>query len=134
MNFFDLFNKKKIIELETVIDDLNTKIKRMEIDLGLKDQDWKLVYVLPHKVTINSTKNSSGNLYFKFYEDRYGQRKIKYTTDIPNINSLEFIVMQMEIYHTKVSRWAEGRFDPDIPKYADIPAEEMLHALKGSIE
>lgn len=46
---------------------------------------------------------------------------------------LDSFVKSTDLYHTRVYRWLAGRPDPGIPRYAQVPEEDTVNMLKGSL-
>lgn len=100
----------------------------------LKNDDWRLVKTLS---VDTSYEKSKGKIYFHLFESRKGYRKLDITTSLANLPHYIDIVdsaKKFEIYQEKIYRWEKGRHDPDIPRYTQVPEEDTMNTLKGSIK
>lgn len=98
-----------------------------------KREDWRLVKTISRDVKHDRV---SGKLYFHLFESDKGNRKveIKTTLELPSYINLTDSAKRFDVYQEKIYRWEHGRYDPDIPRYNQIPEEETANALKGKIE
>lgn len=94
--------------------------------------DWRLVKTIAVNVNFN---RQDCKIYLHLLESNKGKRQLKsaITIRLDSYQNLDEIVELLDVYQTKVYRWLNGRYDPDIPRYNDIPAEETANALKGQI-
>ncbi len=100
----------------------------------IKEQHWRLVKTIEHPISITGS-NEKGILFFHLFESDIGNRKISLATTISGFNSdtLKEQTARLNIYQTKIYRWEMGRVDPDIPRYDQVPEEDCMNVLKGSI-
>ncbi len=102
-----------------------------------KRQHWKLVKTFHNNVIhIDRDKKETNQIvYYHLFESDEGKRKVKY--DISYFYSspvpLKTMAQRYKIYQEKIYRWEEGRLDPDIPTYDQIPEEDTANVLKGKI-
>ena len=94
--------------------------------------NWRLVKTVELSVRYTG---SNGKIYFHCYENQRNKRRIELSSTLTMYygDTLESIVSKTEMYNSRIRRWLDGRYDPDIPRYSDIPAEETANALKGTI-
>lgn len=99
----------------------------------VKREKWAYVKIF----VINDVKYKlhSGKVYIHLYESNKGNRKIKSTVTIPEVDTeiIDNFVQRQDLYQTKLVRWLEGRADPDIPCFSQIGEEDTVNALKGSV-
>ena len=98
----------------------------------LTKEKWALVKTYTQSVTYNSL---SGQVYYRLFESDRNNRKVDLTTNI-DIHESDLIrgSKQTKLYNAVIYRWEHGnRNDPDIPRYADIPEEDVMHYLQGTI-
>ena len=108
-----------------------------------KKEQWGLVTTLKTDITLTtSTHNSAviiktedGLLYIHLYESDRGNRRydLQISVDARDKNMIDNYFKKSSLYQTKIYRWLQGRRDPTIPSYSQIPEEETADALRGSI-
>jgi hypothetical protein len=101
---------------------------------------WRLCVTLPYPTGISVSdrygKEEHGSMYFHLFESNKNNRKVQVRTGGISLNSqvkADEFAKNSEFYQVKIYRWLVGRNDPDIPRFADIDAEETVHYLKGTI-
>lgn len=94
---------------------------------------WCLVKTISEDVALNSKK---GKIYFHLHESDRGNRKVEIasTLELPSYLKLDECAKRFEVYQEKIYRWENGRVDPDIPRYNQIPEEETANMLRGKFE
>ncbi len=92
-------------------------------------EDWRLVKT--HRVDVSS-KSILGVLYYHLFESNENNRRIEYDCTIPNVN-LEDGHKIYPVYHEIIYPWMQGRINPEIPRYSEIPEEETAAMLRGKI-
>jgi hypothetical protein len=128
------FFKKKIVEEPPIdeIDELDDIEGKDEIE---DDQDWRLMTTLECGVSLSNRGivSDHGKLYYHLLESDKGQRKIELgCTLVLNDNEIFLASRRMPLYHETVYPWLKGRYSPDIPRYADVPYDDTVKALKGT--
>lgn len=79
------------------------------------------------------TKND-GKLYYHLFESDKGARKVEFAATVrADVNTLHNAATRFEIYQDRIYRWLNGRVDPDIPRYSEIPEEETASMLRGKV-
>lgn len=77
----------------------------------------------------------SGKVYIHLCESNKGNRDISVSSTFPSASEsivLEY-VKATELYNERIYRWLQGRYDPEIPRFQDIPEEDTAAALRGKI-
>ncbi len=100
-------------------------------------EEWRLVKTITEQVDgVSRGTTYSGIVFYHLSESSLGNRKVVVASTMPSIfnDKLDSSARRLEIYQSKIYRWEQGRSDPDIPRFAQIPEDELVHALKGSIE
>jgi len=94
--------------------------------------DWRLVKSLSIDIKFEKIP---GQIYFHLFESNKGKRRmdVQCTLSLPSYIKLEKEAMNSQLYQSTIYRWLNGRYDPEIPRYSDIPEEETVNALKGKI-
>lgn len=92
-------------------------------------EDWRLVKSYRLDVTSESNK---GVLYYHLFESNFGTRQLKYDCTIQNVNLAVGHKMYSE-YHETIYPWLQGRLNPEIPRYHEIPEEETAVMLRGKV-
>ena len=85
----------------------------------------------------NDEKKIKYRFYYRLYESNKGNRKVEFASTSPDligIGALDFIANQRIFYHEKIARWKQGRFDPDVPRFDQVPEEDMANALRGKVQ
>lgn len=69
------------------------------------------------------------------FESDSGKRKADFYVDGEkyNIDKKDSWLKTQDIYQLKVYRWLQGRMDPEIPRYDQIPEEDTANFLKGTV-
>lgn len=107
-----------------------------------KKEQWGLVKTFQVDVRLTTTSNrvhkepdESGVIYMHLYESNKGKRKIENNTTLKADNNkmVDDYVKRTDVYNTQIYRWLNGRRDPAIPTYNQIPEEETAEALRGAI-
>ena len=99
-------------------------------------EDWRLVKTISHPVTYgHRASKDTGIVYFHLFESNTKRRKveIKCTFAMHYGDDLEVMARKLSIYQETIYRWENGRVDPDIPRYDQIPEEETSNVLRGAI-
>ena len=99
-----------------------------------KKEDWRLVKTIEVAIHRNLSEEE-GKLYYHLFESNLGNRKVEYqcTLSFNDSSILEENAKRIDIYQEKIYRWEHGRYDPEIPRYNEIPEEETANALKGKV-
>lgn len=97
-----------------------------------KKDDWRLVGTLSCDITFST---DAGKVYYHLYESRKGKRKINIasTLSLPPYMDINKEAKRFNLYQEKIYRWEQGRYDPEIPRYSQVPEEDTAIALKGSV-
>lgn len=80
--------------------------------------------------------NKAGKVFAQLYESDKGNRRVETActfSEVPQ-HKIDAYVKSTELYHTKIVRWENGRYDPDIPRYSQIGEEDTANALKGRVD
>ena len=108
-------------------------------------EDFRLVKVLEcngvetsYYILGNTTK-VDGIIYYYLYEGDRGNRKCKISTTFKNTTATlkdneEEDAKRLVLYLSTVQPWLDGRYDPDIQSYNQVPHEAMANKLRGSVE
>jgi hypothetical protein len=96
-----------------------------------KKEKWALVKILDQD-TIFEGNPLIYKFYYRLYESKNGNRKVEFACTNPRCD-LKVSASRHPIYQEKIIRWKEGRYDPDIPTYSQIPEEETAVMLRGKI-
>jgi hypothetical protein len=76
------------------------------------------------------------SFFYHLFESDRGNRRVEIahtlTTASRNYDATK-TAKNSEFYHTKIYRWEQGRYDPDIPRYSEVPEEDTANALKGTL-
>ena len=95
--------------------------------------EWRLARTIELSVKYMSM---SGKIYFHCYESNKGARRVEISTTLRSFyygDTPESVAKVTEIYNSRIRRWLDGRYDPEIPRYSEIPADDTANALKGTI-
>ena len=96
-------------------------------------EDWRLVKSFDVEITQTFT-HKDGKLYFHLFESNLGNRRVEFACSIDMENeALAKNARRVEFYQTRIYRWEQGRYDPEIPRYTEVPEEETINALKGKV-
>jgi hypothetical protein len=108
-----------------------------------KKEHWGLVTTLKFDITLTTSahrgavvsKSENGILYIHLYESDRGNRRydLQASVDTKDTNMIDDYFKKSSLYQTKIYRWLQGRRDPSIPTYNQIPEEDTADALRGSI-
>lgn len=81
-------------------------------------------------------ERSDGRVYYHLFESNKGGRKVEIncTLTLPSFIKIEEESRKFKLYQEKIYRWEKGRYDPDIPRYDQVPEEDTANALKGTIK
>jgi len=97
-----------------------------------KKEKWALVktFKIDRQVHIGSYV-----YHIHLFESASGKRKAEYLFDGNkyDIGKKDAWLKTQDIYQLKVYRWLEGRMDPDIIRYDQIPEEDTANYLKGKV-
>ncbi len=98
-------------------------------------ENWRLVKSIAHSIRLSDESSKTGSAYFHLFESEKGNRKVDITVTLDGFRGdPERSAKKLPIYQTKIYRWVNGRYDPDIPRYNEIPEEDTVNALKGSVD
>ena len=80
-------------------------------------------------------KNEPCDIYYHLYESNLANRRceIKSTVTLSSESTVMAKSMNTKLYQEKIYRWLNGRHDPEIPRYTDIPGEDTFNSIKGKI-
>jgi hypothetical protein len=92
------------------------------------------VLELPAKVR-HGSKQTNLVIYIHLLESSSGRRKIENISGVLSVpeDMMNDYVKSSELYNKKISRWLNGRHDPEIPRYSEISEEDTANALRGKI-
>jgi hypothetical protein len=79
------------------------------------------------------TANSPYVYHIHLYETKDGKRKATYFCDGKKYIPEGHWLGKQPLFQMKITRWLEGRRDPDIPGYNDIDEEDTVNYLKGKV-
>lgn len=104
----------------------------------MEKEQWRQVTTLTIGATVSgySLKAATdAKVYVHLFESNEGNRKMSYgvTTTGLDPKKLEDFVKSTDLYHERIYRWLNGRVDPEIPRYEQIPEEETVNMLKGKL-
>lgn len=102
--------------------------------------DWRMVkqvdvgYIITNHVT---GKQTDGHvLSYYLYENQFGKRIF----DLVDSEEGDLVVERMdkshfafrnEVYRNKIKPWIDGRLDPEVPSYSQVPKDDFQNALAG---
>lgn len=75
--------------------------------------------------------NETGTLYYHLFESNKKNRRMEVKCTLWSVINLEDNAMRTTVYQETIYRWLKGRNDPEIPRYEDIPGEDVVNALRG---
>jgi len=80
-------------------------------------------------------KNTPYVYHIHLFENANGKRKAEYRVDGNpyNINRPGGYLKRTDLYQMQIYRWLQGRYDPDIPSYSNVPEDDTAVALRGHI-
>ena len=86
-----------------------------------KKEKWAVVK------TLEIRDFAFGGIYafYYLYESDKGNRKCEIKSS--------YSAKSHEVYLRVVYPWLEGRYDPEIPRYGDMPEEDLANALRGKL-
>lgn len=114
MNWFTkLFAKKDWRMVKQV--DVGYRIKNLVTDKDLK-KDCTLSYYL--------YENQFGNRIFDVVDSEEGD------LDLARVDKSHF-AFRNEVYRNKIKPWIDGRLDPEVPSYEQVPKDDFQNALAG---
>lgn len=107
----------------------------MKLPMFLTKEKWRIVKTIVEVVQILDGPSRQYNFYLHLYESNKGNRKCVVNSTIPKerIRSSAYMPEQLDIYQNKIHRWVNGRYDPDILSYNQVPEEDTANALRGTI-
>lgn len=81
-------------------------------------------------------EDAGGKIYIHLFESDKGNRRMETACSFSEVSQekIDKFIKSSTIYQTKLYRWLNGRFDPEIPRYDQIGEEDTVHALKGKVE
>lgn len=100
---------------------------------------FKNLFKREHWCLVKTIKIDADNMiergfgYYHLFESSKGNRKVEFAATIKVSSKFNEEMKQMSVYQEKIVRWLSGRYDPEIPRYIDIPEEEIMSALKGKL-
>jgi hypothetical protein len=75
-----------------------------------------------------------GVVYYHLFESRKGKHKCEIVSSNADWNAkLQNSAKGFTTYQNTIYRWLNGRYDPVIPRYSEIPEDETAAALRGAI-
>lgn len=106
----------------------------MKLPMFLRREKWVPVKT----ITLDKIKYGAvgdGKLWIHLHESDKGNRKIETVCSFSEIpqEKLDEFLRSRDFYQTKIYRWLNGRYDPEIPRYSDISEEDTANALRGSV-
>lgn len=83
-----------------------------------------------------SEEKKDGKIYIHYYESDKGNRKIETACSFVDAKpeKIDEFIRSTETYQTKIKRWLDGRYDPEIPRYSEIGDDDTANALRGKVE
>ena len=124
-------SKLKIAEFDSPYPlQMKVYMKNFFKNLFAKKEQWALVKTI--KV---SHTHATYVYHIQLFESPSGARRAEFFCDGDeyDINRKGAWLKTQDVYQMQIYRWLQGRYDPDIPKFADIAEEDLVHALKGKI-
>lgn len=102
-------------------------------DKWFKKEQWAVVKTLSISASSGKTQ---GKVYIHLHESNLNNRRMALSCTFSDVSAktLENHVRSTEIYNEQVYRWLQGRYDPEIPRYSELPEEDTIAALKGKVE
>lgn len=76
-------------------------------------------------------------MYYHLFESSLGNRKVQARVTGPEIfkqSEVDSLAKRLELYQKKIFRWKNGRRDPDIMVFSQVPEDDMMIKLKGTLE
>jgi hypothetical protein len=94
-------------------------------------ENWRLVKTITESVVqTGGYTQKDGKVYYHLFESSKGRRKVEYQSTLKS-SDLEADAKRIDTYQEKIYPWLNGRVDPDIPRYSQIPEEETAVMLRG---
>lgn len=100
-----------------------------------KKEKWVVVKtVIMTKIKWGS--ETDGKVFIHLFESDKGNRKIESMCSFSDVDQskIDDYVHSTDYYQTKLFRWLNGRYDPEIPKYSETGEEDTANALRGKID
>jgi len=97
-----------------------------------KKDDWRLVKTLTDDFIMIKDESKKGKMYYRLYESNKGKRKMEYQSNL-KIGNIHDLAFRLDAYLDTIYPWLEGGYNPDIPKYDEIPEMNTAAALKGKL-
>jgi hypothetical protein len=100
-----------------------------------KKEKWALVKTTTF-TRISWGEKKDGVIYIHFFESEKGNRKIESACSFVDATQekIDDFIKGSGLYQTKIFRWLNGRYDPEIPRYSEIGEEDTVSALRGKVE
>ena len=119
-------------------DKIKRKFEKSEWRLCAHHEYKYVVTYLPNHryYKVGGNNKSDEILTYYFYEDQFGNRKIDVIDsdtgdlDIKLLRKNHF-VFRSKYYRNTVRPWLDGRDDPNIPRYEQVPVNDFERKLKG---
>lgn len=104
-------------------------------------KDWRMVkqvdatYSITNTVTKKKIKTDCVLSYY-LYENQFRERIFDIVDseegdlDVARTDKNHF-AFRNEIYRNKIKPWMDGRLDPEVPSYEQIPKDDFQNALAG---
>jgi len=89
-------------------------------------EHWLHVHMIEEK---RKVEDRDVLFYLHFYESNRGNRKVELTSSYYDECKASTFLGQMFAYNTKARPWLSGRYDPDIPRYVEVPAVDVANKL-----
>lgn len=89
-------------------------------------EHWLHVHIIEETRNIEDVKVL---FYIHFYESNYGGRRIQVSSSYYNEEKAQTFTNQLFAYNKTARPWLTGRYDPDIPRYQDIPQVDLVKKL-----
>ncbi len=98
----------------------------------LDKNKWHYVKTFELSILYNSKPCT---LYYHLYETKAGDRKITFAVNVclPKGIGLNRYAISRDLYQSKLVRWLNGRYDPDIPGCDQLEEDDLANKLRGKI-
>ena len=104
-------------------------------------ENWRLVktFSVSATFTFHNKIRKDEKVYYHLFESDRGRRKIDIESTMNIVvdpydgNKLQRMAEKLPFYQEKIYRWKQGRRDPDIPTYDQVPEEDTVNILKGKV-
>lgn len=93
----------------------------------LKPDDWRLVHTQVVGITYDRVESK---IFYYLSESRKGKRKMEYKSNY-TFPHWDDVYARTNYYLDTIYPWMQGAYNKDILRYADIPQENLIKALKG---